>query len=155
LGLLSRISNQPKKLITPYKRSPLTRPIAAINTALNREKLRTVFRISGADRHGYDVQLLPRGRVDDNEWAKMCDLFEQRPRCRRTELAQPMGETSSAYANQTRAGFRLAFEFAPPRGTEVFYESAWPLDHSYRRGLGGVWAKELLIDPFVGVIVVA
>ena len=104
------------------KRSPVDAAIAAINTALNLEKVENAFQVTGAKiGNGFELQLLPRTPSMKRMFQRFnlrmnTDLFAER-----TEMLQPNGDRIvTTYSNQSRAPIpESTFEFTPPPGTAI------------------------------------
>jgi outer membrane lipoprotein carrier protein len=104
------------------KGSPLDATVAAINSALNLEKIETSFNISATKGdNGYELALLPRTAAMKRVFQKLDLRINDKFRVERTDMLLPNGDRIvTTYSNQTRAAIPAStFEFKPPAGTEV------------------------------------
>jgi outer membrane lipoprotein carrier protein len=107
------------------KRSPVDAAIAAINTALNLDKVENTFQVTGAKidqpEAGYELQLLPRTPSMKRMFQRFNLRLNNDLLVERTEMLQPNGDhITTIYSNQTRAQIPASmFQFTPPPGTEV------------------------------------
>src|SRR5262249_24020779 len=104
------------------KGSPLDATVAAINSALNLEKIETRFNVTATktDRC-HELQLLPRTAAMKRGFQKLDLRISEKFRVERTDMLLPNGDRIvTTYSNQTGAPISPStFEFKPPAGTEV------------------------------------
>jgi outer membrane lipoprotein carrier protein len=104
------------------KGSPLDATVAAINSALNLEKIETSFNITATKTgNGYELQLLPRTAAMKCVFQKLHLRINNQFRVERTDMRLPNGDRIvTTYSNQTRTLIPAStFEFKPPPGTQV------------------------------------
>jgi outer membrane lipoprotein carrier protein len=104
------------------KGSPLDATVAAINSALNLEKIESSFNITATKtENGHELQLLPRSYAMKRAFQKLDLKINQKFRVERTDMLLPNGDRIvTRYLNQTREAIPPSmFEFKPPVGTEV------------------------------------
>src|SRR5436190_4373658 len=104
------------------KGSPLDATVAAINSALNLENIKTSFNISATKSdNGYELALPPRTAAMKRVFQKLDLQVNEKFRVERTDMLLPNGDRIvTTYSNQTRTPIPPStFEFKPPAGTEV------------------------------------
>src|SRR5438477_3989491 len=104
------------------KSSPLDSTVAAINSALNLEKIDASLNITATKTENrYQLQLMPCSYAMKRAFQKLDLKINEKFRVEETEMLLPNGDRIvTTYSNQTRAPIPAStFEFKPPARTEV------------------------------------